>query len=82
MITAFVSISVTPGDDERIVKDLLRDKIIQEAWLTIGEFDVLLVMTGKDTEEINQYVNDRIRGIEGVIRVVVAFGIQSITHDA
>ncbi|MFW9966166.1 MAG: Lrp/AsnC ligand binding domain-containing protein [Candidatus Thorarchaeota archaeon] len=74
--------SVTPGDDEKIVRELLRDKTIKEAWLTMGEFDVLLVMTGKDTEEINQYVNDRIRGIEGVIRVVVTFGIQSITHDA
>ena len=82
MITAFVSMSVTPGEDERIVKELVRDKIIQEAWLTTGEFDVFLVMKGEDTEEINHYVNDRIRGTEGVIRAVVTFGIQSITHDA
>ncbi|MHA2064580.1 MAG: Lrp/AsnC ligand binding domain-containing protein [Candidatus Thorarchaeota archaeon] len=73
--------SVTPGEDEKIVKELLRDKIIHEAWLTTGEFDVFLVMKGEDTEEINRYVNDRIRGIEGVVRAVVTFGIQSITHD-
>ncbi|MHA2140207.1 MAG: Lrp/AsnC ligand binding domain-containing protein [Candidatus Thorarchaeota archaeon] len=74
--------SVTPGEDEKIVKELIRDKIIQEAWLTTGEFDVFLVMKGEDTEEINHYVNDRVRGTEGVIRAVVTFGIQSITHDA
>jgi DNA-binding Lrp family transcriptional regulator len=74
--------SVTPGEDERIVKELVKDRIIQEAWLTTGEYDVLLVMKGNDTEEINHYVNDKIRGMEGVVRAVVTFGIQSITHDA
>jgi DNA-binding Lrp family transcriptional regulator len=73
--------SVTPGDDERIVKELVKDKIIQEAWLTTGEYDVLLVIKAADTEEINHYVNERIRGTEGVIRTVVTFGIQSITHE-
>ena len=72
--------SVAPGEDERIVKELVKDRIIQEAWLTTGEYDVLLVLKGEDTEEINHYVNERIRGTDGVIRTVVTFGIQSITH--
>ncbi|MFW9888974.1 MAG: Lrp/AsnC ligand binding domain-containing protein [Candidatus Thorarchaeota archaeon] len=73
--------SVTPGEDERIVKDLVKDRIIQEAWLTTGEYDVLLVIKGEDTEEINHFVNERVRGTEGVVRTVVTFGIQSITHS-
>jgi DNA-binding Lrp family transcriptional regulator len=73
--------SVTPGEDERIVKELVKDRIIQEAWLTTGEYDVLLVIRAEDTEEINHYVNERIRGIEGVVRTVVTFGIESITHS-
>ncbi|MFW9883029.1 MAG: Lrp/AsnC ligand binding domain-containing protein [Candidatus Thorarchaeota archaeon] len=72
--------SVTPGEDERIVKELVKDRIVQEAWLTTGEYDVLLVIKGEDTEEINHYVNERLRGTEGVIRTVVTFGIQSITQ--
>ena len=80
LIIAFVSMSVTPGDDERIVKELVKDKIVQEAWLTTGEYDVLLIIKGADTEEINQYVNERIRGTEGVVRAVVTFGIQSIAR--
>ncbi|MFX0053733.1 MAG: Lrp/AsnC ligand binding domain-containing protein [Promethearchaeota archaeon] len=72
--------SVSPGEDERIVRELVKDRIIEEAWLTTGEYDVLLVIRGEDTEEINHYVNERIRGTEGVIRTVVTFGIQSITH--
>ncbi|MFW9913852.1 MAG: Lrp/AsnC ligand binding domain-containing protein [Candidatus Thorarchaeota archaeon] len=73
--------SVTPGEDERIVKELVKDRIIQEAWLTTGEYDVLLVLRAEDTEEINHYVNERVRGTEGVVRTVVTFGIQSITHS-
>jgi len=73
--------SVTPGEDERIVKELVKDRIIQEAWLTTGEYDILLVIKGEDTEEINHYVNEKIRRMEGVIRTVVTFGIQSIMHD-
>ena len=73
--------SVTPGEDERIVKELVKDRIIQEAWLTTGEYDVLLIIRAEDTEEINHYVNERVRGTDGVVRSVVTFGIQSITHS-
>ncbi|MFX1260760.1 MAG: Lrp/AsnC ligand binding domain-containing protein [Promethearchaeota archaeon] len=73
--------SVTPGEDESIVKELVKDRIIQEAWLTTGEYDVLLIIRAEDTEEINHYVNERVRGIDGVVRIVVTFGIQSITHS-
>lgn len=81
LIVAFVSLSVAPGADEEIVRDLVRDSIVEEAWLTTGEFDVLLVLKAKDTEEINKYVNDDIRSIEGVIRAVVTFGLQSIKSE-
>ncbi len=81
LIVAFVSLSVAPGTDEEIVRDLVRDSIVEEAWLTTGEFDVLLVLKAKDTEEINQYVNDHVRSIEGVIRAVVTFGLQSIKSE-
>lgn len=73
-----MSLSVAPGADEEIVKQLVRDPIIDEAWLTTGEYDVLLILKGKDTEVINQYVNDNVRGIEGVIRAVVTFALESI----
>ncbi|MHA2378696.1 MAG: Lrp/AsnC family transcriptional regulator [Candidatus Thorarchaeota archaeon] len=79
MITAFVSISVTPGEDERIVRVLIKNPIVHEAWLTIGEFDVLLILKAKDSEEVNRFVNEEVRSIEGVNRAVVTFAIQSIT---
>ncbi|TFF92292.1 Lrp/AsnC family transcriptional regulator [Candidatus Thorarchaeota archaeon] len=81
MITAFVSMSVTPGSDEEIVKELVKHESVDEAWLTTGEFDVLLIMKGEDTETINEFVNTNVRGIEGVLRTVVTFGIESVTHD-
>lgn len=79
MITAFVSVSVTPGEDEEIVRVLIKKPIVHEAWLTIGEFDVLLILRAEDTEKVNRFVNEEVRSIEGVNRVVVTFGIQSIT---
>lgn len=79
MITAFVSMSVTPGSDEELITELARDDIVSEAWLTTGEYDVLLILKAEDQEEVNIYVNNSVRNIEDVIRVVVAFGIESIT---
>lgn len=81
MITAFVSMSVTPGSDEEIVKDFVKYDIVDEAWLTTGEFDVLLIVKSEDTETINEFVNSEVRGTEGVLRTVVTFGIQSLRHD-
>ena len=76
-----MSLSVAPGADEEIVRDLVKDSIVEEAWLTTGEFDVLLILKASDAEEVNKFVNDHIRNIEGVIRAVVAFGLQSIKSE-
>ncbi|MFO7835423.1 MAG: Lrp/AsnC ligand binding domain-containing protein [Candidatus Thorarchaeota archaeon] len=81
MITAFVSMSVTPGSDEELITEFARDDIVSEAWLTTGEFDVLLILEAADQEEVNSYVNNTVRNVEGVIRVVVAFGIESVTDS-
>ncbi len=78
MITAFVSMSVTPGSDEDIVRELADDEMVVEAWLTTGEYDILLVLKGEDSSEINDYVNSRIREVEGVIRTTVTFAIEPI----
>ncbi|TXT57434.1 MAG: putative AsnC family transcriptional regulator [Candidatus Thorarchaeota archaeon] len=78
MITAFVSMSVAPGADEEIVNDLAKNEIVNEAWLTTGEFDILLILKGDDQEEINDYVNNTVRAMEGVIRAVVTFAIESV----
>jgi len=79
LITAFVSMSVTPGSDEELITKFARDDIVSEAWLTTGEYDVLLILKAEDQEEVNSYVNNSVRNMEDVIRVVVAFGIESIT---
>lgn len=79
MITAFVSMSVTPGSDEELITEFARDDIVSEAWLTTGEYDVLLILKADDQEEVNSYVNNSVRNMEDVIRVVVTFGIESIT---
>ncbi|MBD3406393.1 MAG: hypothetical protein GF411_09805 [Candidatus Lokiarchaeota archaeon] len=78
MITAFVSMSVAPSSDEEILKDLAKYNIVDEGWLTTGEFDILLILKGEDTEEVNEFVNSTVRSMEGVIRAVVTFAIESV----
>jgi DNA-binding Lrp family transcriptional regulator len=78
MITAFVSMSVAPGSDEDIVKKVINDPIVSEAWLTTGEFDVLLILVAHDAEQVNDYVSKNLRDLEDVIRIVVTFGLESI----
>jgi len=81
MVTAFVSVSVAPGTDEEIVKDFVKDRRVAEAWLTMGEFDILLIVKVKDAEEMNDFVNNVVRTREGVIRATTALGIESIRQD-
>ena len=82
MVIAFCSMSVAPGSDEEIVSDFAKSTMVKEAWLTTGEFDILLILEGPDTESINTFVNNDIRGMEGVIRAVVTFAIQSIKIES
>ncbi|MHA1216145.1 MAG: Lrp/AsnC family transcriptional regulator [Candidatus Thorarchaeota archaeon] len=81
MVTAFVSVSVAPGTDEEIVKDFVKDRRVAEAWLTMGEFDILLIVKVKDAGEMNDFVNNVVRTREGVIRATTALGIESIRQD-
>ncbi|MHA1742452.1 MAG: Lrp/AsnC ligand binding domain-containing protein [Candidatus Thorarchaeota archaeon] len=81
MVTAFVSVSVAPGTDEEIVKDFIKDGRVAEAWLTMGEFDILLIVKVKDAEEMNDFVNNVVRTRESVIRATTALGIESIRQD-
>jgi DNA-binding Lrp family transcriptional regulator len=78
VITAFVSLSVVPGSDEEIVGELLKNPIVEEAWLTTGEYDILLVVKSKEMESINDFVNSVVRRREGVVRAVVTYGMHSI----
>ena len=43
---------------------------VHEVYIISGEWDLLLKVRGKDTEEIGKLILDKIRGIEGVGKTV------------
>lgn len=49
-----------------IAKKIARFPEVQEVHIISGDWDILIKVKGKDTEEIGKFVVDKLRGIEGI----------------
>ena len=72
-VTAFVLVSFLPNpkiSQRELAKRIARMESVHEVYIISGEWDLLLKVRGKDTEEIGKLILDKIRGIEGVGKTV------------
>jgi DNA-binding Lrp family transcriptional regulator len=66
MATAFVLVSIGPGDEFRVFKKLKNLLEIDEIYPLFGEYDFLVKLVADDYEEIGNIVINKIRIIRGV----------------
>jgi len=72
--TAFILVSFVsrlPGINHNLSQRDIAEKIakfpeVQEVHIISGDWDILIKVKGKDTEEIGRFVVDKLRGIEGI----------------
>jgi DNA-binding Lrp family transcriptional regulator len=66
MVTAFVLVSIGPGDEFRVFKKLKNLLEIDEIYPLFGEYDFLVKLIANDYEEIGNIVVNKIRIIRGI----------------
>ena len=72
--TAFILVSFVsrlPGINHNLSQRDIAKKIakfpeVQEVHIISGDWDILIKVKGKDTEEMGKFVVDKLRGIEGI----------------
>jgi DNA-binding Lrp family transcriptional regulator len=81
MPIAFIQMVVEPGKEEGIKKQLgdleYMSCKVEEAYLTYGEFDIVIKISGDTVESINHFVL-KIRETEGIERTMTSLAIGSV----
>lgn len=67
-VTAFVQVSVAPGQEKNIGESIAKIHEVLEVVTTTGDFDLLIKIVASDVNELQQIIMDKIRGLKGVIR--------------
>lgn len=80
MAIAFVQIVVVPGKAEKIKEELgdlsYMSCKVEEAYMTYGEFDIVIKVSADSTGNINHFIL-KIREIEGIKRTVTSLAVGS-----
>jgi Lrp/AsnC family transcriptional regulator for asnA, asnC and gidA len=67
-VTAFVQVSVTPGQEKNIGESIAKIHEVLEVVTTTGDFDLLIKIVASDVNELQRIIMEKIRGLKGVIR--------------
>jgi DNA-binding Lrp family transcriptional regulator len=66
MVTTYTLARVHPTKDKDVYKSLQEFKQIKEVIITYGEYDLLIKIEVKDLDELDQFIFNKIRGVEGI----------------
>ncbi|MFW6108846.1 MAG: Lrp/AsnC family transcriptional regulator [archaeon] len=88
--TCFLLITVTFKDSKgnvldlgHIAEEIAEDPRVQEVHIVAGDWDILVKMKTKDVQQIGDFINNRLRYIEGVEKSLscISFGMRKETLD-
>lgn len=66
LIHAFILAKVESGKDDEVLKEVRKTACVQHATPTYGEYDLHVDVAFKTKEELDRFIFDKIRRIEGV----------------
>ena len=70
MERAVVLVNLSPGAEEKSITSLRGAPGIKEVYQVYGLYDLLVVVEGKDDQEVKSAISDRIRANEGVVATI------------
>lgn len=76
MARVFMLINVLPGKEKDIRDTLRGTKGVEVADTVTGQFDIALIIEGKDTNEIFNKILKKIRKIKGITRTETFIAIE------
>ena len=72
-VTAFILVAYdvsSKRSQREVARDISKLPFVQEVHIITGEWDMLLKVRGRNSEEIGKFVLDKLREIEGVLKTV------------
>jgi len=77
LIHAFILAKVESGKDGEVLKEVKRSAGVRHATPTYGEYDLHVDVAFKTKEELDGFIFDRIRRLEGVRETLVLIAFTS-----
>jgi len=74
MTVGFILITISPGHEDEVSKQLSKEKKVVEIDPLVGEYDIIVKVKGNSREEIGEFVIGKVRTIKGVIDTKTLLG--------
>ncbi len=67
MVKAYVLIKTVSGEEDSVIKELIKLSVTEEAHKVFGPYDIVVEVRGRDMEAIVDILLTRIRPISGIL---------------
>jgi len=67
MVKAYVLIKTVSGQEDEVIKELLKLSVTEEAHKVFGPYDIIVEVRGRDMEAIVDILLSKIRPLRGII---------------
>lgn len=74
-VTAFVLIQTKQGKEREVLETLNTEKDLENAWLTYGDYDIIVRTEPNDLNSLNEFIIQRLRTFPGIIATNTLIGL-------
>lgn len=78
IVTAFISIKATLPNISAVVKQLQDIDEVSEAYLTTGQYDIILRVHAPDMQTLDRLITQKLSSIEGIMTASSSFVIETV----
>lgn len=61
-----LGIKIEPGAEESIKKELKKFPEVAAVYVSLGEYDIIALLTIEDSRELAEFVSEKVRTLKGV----------------
>ena len=76
MVRAYVLIEMVAGQSRSLVDAMTGTRGVRDAVRVTGPYDVVVVVEGRDLQQISRFVNDSIHTKRGVVRTTTCVSLE------
>lgn len=83
-VTAMVEVSITPergGGFDRLASRIAKFEEVQSCYLVSGGYDLLVIVEGRNLQEVAGFISEKLSTIKGVISTATRFRLKSYKEN-
>jgi DNA-binding Lrp family transcriptional regulator len=77
MPTAYVLINTDSGTEKELLKDLRKIEAVQEAFIVLGEFDIIATLESNTMRELKDSINKKLRFLDNIVSTQTLLAVKS-----